>query len=380
MSKYTNKNQDIAGIENLTKFQGFYRNRYLDPFIGGNSFIFMTKPSLFLSTSDSNDPIERIAYSNMLRDQHLSQFLDNEALTESDRILANQLTFNSQHRMKDKTYAINYLPMITNTVRSIDTMDVSMESISSSNTKYGHNMPLPRTIEGSITSGSVSLAFTETSNLDIMKTVGIWIRYMEGISNGSLRANPEMIKNGVVDYMSSIYHFVLEPDGRTIKYWSKLTGVWPTHIPYNVFTWNKGSRDVVDIDVSFNYTVKEDMTVSILEDFNKVSLNLSDNEWNNYYNTNYMIELGSPVRESRILRKDELRTILKDIYGSEENIKYRQPLVYLDIPEGVDEGDFKDAKFRLSFAYEDMGYDFVKETTGEDYIFTKEDYISSLDD
>ena len=50
MDNYTNTNKDVAGFNNLTKFDAFMQNhRYTDPAISGYTFMFMTKPLLFFS-------------------------------------------------------------------------------------------------------------------------------------------------------------------------------------------------------------------------------------------------------------------------------------------------------------------------------------------
>ena len=47
-NSFTNKNTDQAILNDLSRFHGFYNNVYRDPFIGGNAFIFVTKPLLFI--------------------------------------------------------------------------------------------------------------------------------------------------------------------------------------------------------------------------------------------------------------------------------------------------------------------------------------------
>ena len=56
--------------------------------------------------------------------------------------------------------------------------------------------------------------------------MGLWVNYIANITDGTFNANPEMIPRRILDYTSSIYYFVLEPDGKTLKFWSKYTGCW----------------------------------------------------------------------------------------------------------------------------------------------------------
>ena len=92
--KYTNKNIDVAGQENLTKFETFFTNRYVDPFVNGYSFVFMTRPSLFiLPYEEGSSTLNQMAFENMKRDPIFSQFILRRELIPNDNILAQQLSF-----------------------------------------------------------------------------------------------------------------------------------------------------------------------------------------------------------------------------------------------------------------------------------------------
>ena len=66
-NSFTNKNTDQAILNDLSRFHGFYNNVYRDPFIGGNAFIFVTKPLLFIDymAPKKTDTKSRLAYMNM---------------------------------------------------------------------------------------------------------------------------------------------------------------------------------------------------------------------------------------------------------------------------------------------------------------------------
>lgn len=267
---FLNQNQDNAGYNNLTKFDGFYDNRYYDPMVSGYGFIFITKPNLFITPRNNND-FRELAYKNMSRDPYFAQFIESEAFTNSDKYLARLLSYD------DFNDVGSFMPMFTNKLKNLETNDITLESVDSFDTKQGYKMTLPTHTTASESSSSLTLSVTESSNLDFTKLISLWVKYIANITDGTFDANPDMVNNGVIDYMSSIYYFGLEPDGRTIKYWCRYTGCWPTTIPYSSLRYNKGDSQAVELDIPFIYTLKEDMTPQILEDFNIVSLKLYDN-------------------------------------------------------------------------------------------------------
>jgi len=224
--KYVNVNQDVANFESLTKFDSFFVNRYVDGFVTGYSFVFITKPSLFIYPYNPriDDKLLKLAYENMTIDQTFSQFIANESLNGSDRIIAEQLSFYEGNIPNASYRRNNFLPLFTNKARGFTTTDVTMEQQEAFATKQGFRMSIPTYKTASEASSTLSIPMYETPNLDIIKTLSLWVNYVSNVTDGTFHANPEMIRNGIIDYMSSIYYFVLEPDGKTIKYWAKYTG------------------------------------------------------------------------------------------------------------------------------------------------------------
>ncbi len=274
--KYVNTNQDVAGMESLTRFDSFFVNRYQDGFVSGYAFVFVTKPSLFIfpyKPSEQSSSLVGLAYENMTRDQFFVQFLAGEAMNQKDRSIAEQLSF-YEGTLPSSYNRTNFLPLFTNKSRGFTATDVAMEQQEAFQTKQGFRMPLPTFKTQSEAASTVSLPMFETPNLDVTKMLGLWVNYISNVTDGTFHANPQAVKAGVVDYMSSMYYLVLEPDGKTLKYWAKYTGCWPNVIPFSQMSFRRGEPSQVELDVQFVYTSKEDMSVAILEDFNRVSLDI----------------------------------------------------------------------------------------------------------
>lgn len=359
---YTNKNTDTFVSNNLSKFYGFYSSPYKDPATSGHAFIFMTKPSLFIEpiAPKTSAAVKRLAYINMTRDPYFNQFLADQALNKNDIVIAESLAYDPSTLY----FESNFLPSITNECKGFEANDVTMESSEVFDTKQGFRQPLPTHKSASEGSGSFSIEVTEDSNLSFTKMMGIWVNYISNITDGTFDANPNAVLNGELDYMSSLYYFVLEPDGRTLRYWAKYTGCWPTVIPYSAQRYSKGSQEPIELTLQFNYTIKEDMNPRILEDFNTVSLKLSDYANGRIPSTSVQGYYAS-IKESPLLNRTNMLQSLPEVVNTLSS-ESRDPLVfYKDSSNSGLNSDESKAHFELLF--DDFGYssDFINDVFSE---------------
>jgi len=345
-----NQNRDVAGERNLRHFDGYFANHYKNVLTGGTAFVFFTKPKLFLyedAVNSSSDAYMKMAYQNMCSDPYFTLFLNSEAINGSDKLIVKNLSYLDN-------LDTNYIRILTNECKNFDPSDVNIDSVDVYNTKQGYRLPLPTHTTQSEAVGQLSFQFTETANLDISKIISLWVKYIENISNGTFRANPDMINKGEIDYMSSIYYFMLGPDGHSLKYWAKYTGCYPVSIPYSGMKYSKKDGSIVELSVNFTYTVKEDMDPRILEDFNRVSLGDFDHEYITESTTQY-----DSVKESSLLSLAHLKQMFSSVINSED----RDPLIFFN-KASVDKTALEDAlndKFELSFGASDMHYEFEEE-------------------
>lgn len=369
----TNLNKNNPVINNLTRFNGFVPNVYRDPFVSGNAFIFITKPLLFINhiKPSAKDNKKQMAFINMTRDPIFTQYIKSEQINDMDDSIVKSLSY-----IEDYSES-SFLPIFTNECKSFDASDVSLEMSEFIDTKQGFRQQLPSFTSTSEGSGTIGITVTEDSNMSFTKLMTLWIKYIANVTDGTFDANPDMVLNGCLDYMSSIYYFVLEPDGSTIKYWCKYTGCWPTAIPYGQFDYNKGTNEPVELSLQFQYTIKEDMNPKILEDFNiaalKMSGNLSRPEYaiQNMYasivespllNRAVMEEIGAMYANSQI-PEDAQNTVNIEILKSER----RDPVVLLkNRSNGSLLTDTKDARFELIFDDDAYKSRFLESVMGDD--------------
>lgn len=367
--EFINTNSLNLEYDNLMKFTGYYDNRYVDPFVTGYAFIFVTKPNLFIDPEkNTSSQHSSLAYENMERDPYFSQFLVTEALNSTDVNIVKLLSYEPKYR---KT---NFIPILTNRFKNIQGGNVQMKVTQEFTTKKGYHIPLPDHTDDSALPGTVSISIPETSNLDITKMMGLWVNYMQNVSDGVFNPNPDSVKNGVLDYMSSIYYFVLNPDGKTIKYWIKYTGCYPTEIPSTSLQYNRGSSENVELSLTFQYTLKEEMNPDILKEFNLISLNFAGlDQYGNDITDNH-----SAIKNSKFLNVNGLKSIGRDILTSED----RDPLIYYKVADsnGLFKGESTTSTFELSFGKGSFNNSFSNKSYGTPYFQDLNDLMqTSLD-
>lgn len=321
-NSYTNKNYNRSNYNDLLYFNGFYDNLYREPFTNGFAFVFVTKPLLFINPTKptaTKNYMKHLSYINMTRDQFFLQFLDNEKLNDADAEIVRMLSYDTSFR---KT---NFLPLFTNQLKSFDSQDITMDQTDAFETKQGFKYPIPTYTTSSEAMSTMSLSVYEDSNLDFTKMMTLWVKYIKNVTDGTFNANPEMISQGALDYTSSIYYFVLAPDGRTLKYWCKYTGCWPTSIPYGALKYQKKSAEITELDIPFVYTIKEDMDPRILEDFNRVSLMMDSSNYNISTKTMSVDGYYESIKNSYLLNKSSLLASEEKAYITDPD---RSPLVF----------------------------------------------------
>ena len=344
-NQYTNLNQDNAIHNSITRFTGFYENIYRDPFIGGTAFVFVTKPLLFIDPIKPNvgDYKKILAYENMTRDPVFTQYIKSESLNFKDDKIIASLSYNTDYSRS------SFLPIFTNECKDFNSNGVSMGEMSVFDTKQGFTQPLPTHKTNSEAASELSISVTEDSNLTFTKMLTLWVNYISNITDGTFNANPEMVMRGALDYTCSIFYFVLEPDGRTLKYWCKYTGCWPSNIPYEALKYSKGQHDTIDLDINFKYTIKEDMNPRILEEFNILSFRLAGTSITHISNE-YAAITESPLLNRDILLNSGLPNVELILKAPE-----RDPIILFR--SGDNRGsiaDKKDNRFELIF--DDFGY------------------------
>jgi hypothetical protein len=272
---YTNKEYSERlkqPISELDEFENSRVNHEFEPHVGGIAYAFFVAPELFIYPDKVSDEegyyVQKVAaLSNMRVDPVFSQYTYRNAPSPRDKRLAQYLSFYNYEDLG------NFIPLLTNRMKNFETKDVALDTMEIYKTREGYNMTIPYSLVPSSSSDNININFQETQNADVTKLITMWVNYIYNVSRGNFIANPEMINTKTFDYFGSIYYFVLKPDGKTISYYAKYSGVAPTGIPFSSFGMQKGERNLTEVSVNFVYSFKEDMNPRILEDFNKTMFN-----------------------------------------------------------------------------------------------------------
>lgn len=178
----------------------------------------------------------------------------------------------------DKLYATSspFIKLLSNTAMNFNAKDSVSKTKEVGETFYGYKLTLPGADIDSIVGDEISIKYRDLPDIPVLKLHKAWFDYHNAVRRGHLVPNRDAILNHYIDYTSSIYYFLCGMDGQTIEYFCKLTGVAPINVPYSTFSSDWQSHELIEYDVQYVYSFKEDMNPDILLDFNKLASGSSD--------------------------------------------------------------------------------------------------------
>lgn len=261
------------GHNNMNSFNVYKSFEGQDFLQTGIAYVFFTKPSLHfgdnLPTYISKIPI----YSYLTEDNFFRTcpFIDE---------IVNRKSLMYEDILRGLRGGKGFVHFITNLAQNFETQDVVTETFSASDTFKGYKLTLPSSNIETQVGGSFSINYNETRNMEVTVFHKIWADYIQAVRRGSIVPSDDAIKRfnksniksrGYIDYLNSVYYFLLDADGKTIKYYAKYTGVFPTNVPFNSFNWELGTNSLRKVNISYTYNFKEDMNPEILKEFNYVA-------------------------------------------------------------------------------------------------------------
>jgi len=167
----------------------------------------------------------------------------------------------------DKSHDFN--PFLSNMAGSFELKDEVVQSIETAQTFTGHKMKYGRHNIESKTADSFSISYIDDQDYNIYKIHKAWTDYISKVYRGEFRSRTDNIRARVLDYACSVYYFLCAPDGETILFWSKYTGVFPTNTPSAASSWSKGNNvRLPDFTINYEYSWKEDFSPLSLAEFN----------------------------------------------------------------------------------------------------------------
>lgn len=163
----------------------------------------------------------------------------------------------------------DFLVLTSNEAKSFEVSDQAIKTVEHGETYTGGKVVYGRSDHESNTAGEISIRYIDSINLDIFKLHTIWVDYINKVYRGVFSPKDKYIKKKILDYAVACYYFLCGPDGQTILYWEKLTGVFPVNTGENTFSWDSGNLLAKpEINIKYQYSMKTAMDVFHLHEFN----------------------------------------------------------------------------------------------------------------
>lgn len=282
----TTSDADIEALNKINKhdistrfnreFKDFflYRSQYADPLVTGYNYLFFTAPELNISKVNMTGTSKLIddiiaANTNFLKIKNGGASVDSHYSPEMVESLAG--------------IRGTFLKFLTNRARSTPGANVTLDTIDYAETWNNYKILLGTTTKASRVAGTFDISFMEDSTLRTTRFFNLWVNYIEALWLGDVigryASTAEKYSNNLspesgsaIDYVASMYQFNLAPDGRTINYYAKYTGIFPTGVPLDVFQSTDGEHELVqNVNIPFAFSYKEDLNPAILKEFNILS-------------------------------------------------------------------------------------------------------------
>jgi len=165
-----------------------------------------------------------------------------------------------------------FMVLLSNEAKSFEVGDVVLKTVEHGETYNGNKIVYGLSDQESNAANEMSIRYTDTVNLDIFKLHLAWTDYINKVSRGIYAPKQKYITDRIVDYASSCYYFLCGPDGSTILYWQKLTGVFPVNTGENAFSWDSGTLLAKpEINIKYMYSFKSTMDPMIIAEFNSLT-------------------------------------------------------------------------------------------------------------
>lgn len=166
-----------------------------------------------------------------------------------------------------------WLPLVTTRAKNYNVNDAELKQVEKGLTFFGHKIIYGKHSEDHKIGGSFTLEFRNDRQLSILKMMQLWVSYIYNVSkNDWLVPDENYQRNGILDYCGSLYYLVTRRDGRELIYWEKLTGVFPTRVPWSMFSTTDQMIVEDNVSIDFTYSIRSDpCDPSVLNDINFLS-------------------------------------------------------------------------------------------------------------
>ena len=166
-----------------------------------------------------------------------------------------------------------FVRLLTNLVQGFQSQDIVLDVYQVAEGWDGAKVTVPKSTLNSRQDGTIQFEFDEHVGTPVTLLHKAWVDYIEAVTRGTLfpKDVPNYIQNRVLDYAVAIYCFQTLQDGRTIQFAMKLTGAFPTAVPFSAFKGQVGPAEAIRVTVPYAYSYMEVMDNVIFSEFNKAA-------------------------------------------------------------------------------------------------------------
>jgi len=239
---------DPFNVYNRTRTRGAWR----EPATGPVWYVFMTAPSCNLAGQN----LKNYRYFQKLWEEHVEG-----TVTSRGRAIIEALSFGIEGKGVS-----SMIKLLTNTAMGFTPVDTTSNPHTIAETWNKLKHQYAGNDNDSRSGGSFSIEYEELQGLPVLNLHKCWYEYIQKVKSGKVLPAEFFRTNRIIDYQTSLYYFLIGPDGESIEFWSKFTGVFPTAMPYSAMATGDGSPIKISIPYAFVY--KEDLEPEILTDFN----------------------------------------------------------------------------------------------------------------
>ena len=288
---YENRSEDYVSDLQKKLFNSFNRNKTAFPdkeLSKTFAYVFFTRPDLNI-VEDGTNAGTFMPHRQCQSDPKYAYLWNN-----NDWIFKSLVTKGNPYH--------KFLTFLSNEAKSFEVEDLVLKTVEHGETYNGNKIIYGRTDHESNSAGEMNIRYVDNVNLDIFKVHLLWTDYINKVSRGIFSPKSEYIKDRILDYASSCYYFLCGPDGSTILYWQKLTGVFPVNTGENAFSWDSGTLLAKpEINIKYMYSMKTPMDIAHLSEFNSLT-KVSGRNFKNVYSSENC-QTGSTLTHSPYIWK-----------------------------------------------------------------------------
>ncbi len=162
-----------------------------------------------------------------------------------------------------------FIPAFTNNFKSSNLPEVKFDMSKSAATTLGVSLGIPVYNSTDTADTEISVQFNPDSRKSIMKYIDMIFKYSKSKKEGITLPYPKIAKHNVIDISTTIFMFVVGPDGMTLESYYRSVGVVPSSNPVTSLPLTgAGERmDVINVNFKCN-TNLDSRKITIIEHFN----------------------------------------------------------------------------------------------------------------